>query len=178
MLHAGNIVKVKYSVIEGYTGKIAIVEGSYATLYHGQHSSYDIATENFHKYKLLFFDGDCIVWYDENNLELVSTGSPKLITAWCKKYASGYDIVDKLILSKGDIIRKKDTDEYYFIANINDNIYTIISMSDYCIKSRKSKKCRRIDKTDISNYKYIMSVDIEDRTYDILSYVLNNGWVI
>lgn len=175
MFYAGNIVKIKRK--GDLFDKVAIVDGSYATINHSRCSR--LESRHYHEYSLLHFDGNASAWYKEGELELASNGSVKLITAWCERYKFGYDTVDKMI-SIGDIIQNKNTLEYYIVIDIiNDNFITI-SISNFDINDKKyhSFLTNKYDVIqDMYYYKYIMSVDIpEEPVYDILSTTLNYSW--
>lgn len=174
MFYSGNIVRIKRT--GDMFNELAIVEGSYATLHNSMCS--ELEDRHYHQYSLLHFGGNASAWYLENELELVSNGSVKLVTAWCKRYKHGCT-VDKMI-SVGDIIQNKNTLEYYIVIDIiNDNFITI-SISNFDMNDKKyySFLTNKYDVIqDMYYYKYIMSVDIpEEPVYDILYNSINIGW--
>ena len=177
MFYSGNIVRIKRT--GGMFNELAIVDGSYAILHHSMCS--ELEDRHYHQYSLLHFNGNASAWYLEDELELISNGSVKLVTAWCKRYKSGYDTVDKMI-SKGDIIQNKHTGEYSLVISVHEYKTIVISISNFNMNSRRySPIGQKYDVIqDMYDYKYIMSIDIpEESMYDVLSITINNdSWDI
>ena len=177
MFYSGNIVRVKRK--GGMFNELAIVEGSYATLHNSMWS--ELEDRHYHQYSLLHFNGNASAWYFEDELELISNGSVKLVTAWCKRYKSGYDTVDKMI-STDDIIQNKHTGEYSLVISVHEDKVIVISISNFNMNSRRYSPIGQ--KYDVIqymyDYKYIMSIDIpEESMYDVLSITINNdSWDI
>lgn len=178
MFYSGNIVRIKRS--GDMFNELAIVDGSYAIIHHSMCGELD--DRHYHQYSLLHFNGNTTAWYLEDELELISNGSVKLVTAWCKRYKSGYDTVDKMMISKGDIIQNKHTGEYSLVISVHEDKVIVISISNFNMNSRRySPIGHKYDVIqDMYDYKYIMSIDIpEESIYDVLSITINNdSWDI
>lgn len=99
----GNVVKVVKSFHgqskpDEYVGRIAIIIGSYSTLFQFGTGHGECDDENLHEYDLAFLDGDTSAWWDQDKLEFISVGDPTLLNMWLRKY-SHVNANDTIMLS-------------------------------------------------------------------------------
>lgn len=88
----GNVVKVvksfrDQSKPDEYVGRIAIIIGSYSTIYQFGTGHGVCDDEQLHEYSLAFLDGDTSSWWDQDKLEFISVGDPTLLNMWLRKYS-------------------------------------------------------------------------------------------
>lgn len=86
----GNIVRVikpfhGQGRQDEYVGRIAIIIGSYSTLF--QFGRRDVDDKHLHEYDLAFLDGDISAWWGQDKLEFVGIGDPTLLNMWLRKYS-------------------------------------------------------------------------------------------
>ena len=88
----GNVVKVVKSFHgqskpDGYVGRIAIIIGSYSTIFQFG-TGYGVCDDkHLHEYSLAFLDGCTSSWWDQDKLEFISVGDPTLLNMWLRKYS-------------------------------------------------------------------------------------------
>lgn len=88
----GNVVKVVKSFHgqskpDEYVGKIAIIIGSYSTIYQFGTGNGACDDDHLHEYNLAFLDGDTSAWWGQDKLEFISVGDPTLLNMWLRKYS-------------------------------------------------------------------------------------------
>lgn len=88
----GNIVRVikpfrEHGGPDEYVGRIAIIIGSYSTLYQFGLGDGEADDEHLHEYKLAFLDGDTSAWWNQDKLEFIGLGDPTLLNMWLRKYS-------------------------------------------------------------------------------------------
>lgn len=88
----GNVVKVVKSFHgqskpDEYVGRIAIIIGSYSTLFQFGTGHGVCDDKHLHEYSLAFLDGDTSAWWDQDKLEFISVGDPTLLNMWLRKYS-------------------------------------------------------------------------------------------
>ena len=88
----GNVVKVVKSFHgqskpDEYVGRIAIIIGSYSTLFQFGTGHGVCDDKQLHEYSLAFLDGDTSAWWDQDKLEFISVGDPTLLNMWLRKYS-------------------------------------------------------------------------------------------
>lgn len=89
---AGNVVKVvksfrDQSKPDEYVGRIAIIIGSYSTIYQFGTGHGVCDDKHLHEYSLAFLDGCTSSWWDQDKLEFISVGDPTLLNMWLRKYS-------------------------------------------------------------------------------------------
>ena len=88
----GNIVRVikpfrGQGRQDEYVGRIAIIIGSYSTLFQFGRGNGDVDDKHLHEYDLAFLDGDTSAWWSQDKLEFVGIGDPTLLNMWLRKYS-------------------------------------------------------------------------------------------
>ena len=88
----GNVVKVvksfrDQSKPDEYVGRIAIIIGSYSTIYQFGTGHGVCDDGHLHEYILAFLDGCTSSWWDLDKLEFISAGDPTLLNMWLRKYS-------------------------------------------------------------------------------------------
>lgn len=88
----GNIVRVikpfhEQGKPDEYVGRIAIIIGSYSTLFQFGLGNGEADDKHLHEYDLAFLDGDTSAWWGQDKLEFVGIGDPTLLNMWLRKYS-------------------------------------------------------------------------------------------